>query len=312
MRDIIFVYRKSLMRLGSTIMRGFHLMEQLKASMGDEFSFRRSRMPRPDRFFLQEAWTWAQKPGSIFIFTKGAARTITDENLYRLSRKAAGICFDWVDAELSKIRLDIPSIHICSSFSQQAEIERIIRQSNSPGQAMVLLHNVDKRLHMLSLQRKRLESLRPVYFGTTKVAYWTRKIEKHIPVIDASSSRKMEANYHKLINFNFHYGVRNPSIASNRISPFTKGFTAAVMGSNILVDRNVPDALRVLGGDYPFLIDEVSEEKIMDTLDFARNSYGGKVWREGLSRMEEVRYLVSPESLAMQFKDILRELGEAV
>jgi hypothetical protein len=55
----------------------------------------------------------------------------------------------------------------------------------------------------------------------------------------------------------------------------------------------------------------VSEEKIMDTLDFARDSYGGKVWREGLSRMEEVRYLVSPESLAMQFKEILRELGEA-
>jgi hypothetical protein len=200
-----------------------------------------------------------QKPGSIFIFTKGAARTITDENLYLLSRKAAGICFDWVDTELSEIRLDIPIIHICSSFSQQAELERRIRQSNSPGQAMVLLHNVDKRLYMLSLRRNRLENLRPVYFGTAKVAYWTKNIEDRIPIIDASSSRKMDENYHKLIDFNFHYGVRNLSTTSNRISPFTKGFTAAVMGCNILVDRNVPDAVRVLGDDYPFLIDEVSD-----------------------------------------------------
>lgn len=86
--------------------------------------------------------------------------------------------------------------------------------------------------------------------------------------------------------------------------PFTKGFTAAACNANILVNRDVDDAVEMLGSDYPFLTDP-TPESITETFRLAQDSYGGPIWRDALNRMEVMRATVEPTALARQLAEIV-------
>src|ERR1043166_3945322 len=91
----------------------------------------------------------------------------------------------------------------------------------------------------------------------------------HVDFISAEKSRDMNVHFRKLEDYNAHFAVRpdvvgNPSLRS--FAPFTKGFTAAVCGANIIVNRGVDDAVAFLGADYPFLIDCATQSAIDEGL----------------------------------------------
>jgi uncharacterized protein YqeY len=113
-----------------------------------------------------------------------------------------------------------------------------------------------------------------------------------------------------LPNYNLHYAVRHSTQRRGEAyTPFTKGFTAAVCRANILVNRQVDDAIEFLGDDYPYMVQQLDETEIMDMLDHAVAGYGSAEWRTARKIMQSVEARTNPAAIAQQAEAVLRELG---
>jgi len=110
-----------------------------------------------------------------------------------------------------------------------------------------------------------------------------------------------------LATANMHYGVREmpPPDQRRTFKPFTKGFTAAACGAHILVNRQADDAEAFLGADYPFLIDDCSEDAIAGGMDLARSMVGTPQWNDALAVMEDIRAIIEPRNIMSQLEAVL-------
>ena len=305
-QKVFFIYRKSMIDAGSTIMRVHQLAAIANAMLGEKYECSILRMPNKNFPTIQRLWVKLQPKGAVYFFSKKALISISQSNLEMLQKKAAGICFDYVDANLKQIRTAGVDIHLCSSYSQRNALENLLKENSINGKPMMLLHNTDQRLY--KLKRVDLERARIAYLGTRSVTVFNEEIEKRVDYLDASTAKNFELNYEKLVDYNLHYAMRkSPPQDINVVSPFTKGFTAAVLNSNIIINKYSVDAVEFLGEDYPYLVE--GERNILNTIDLANDSFGSKMWYDALDVMHGVANRISPKSIATQIEAILKELG---
>lgn len=84
-----------------------------------------------------------------------------------------------------------------------------------------------------------------------------------------------------------YYTIRSPDCWQSRYKSNIKLSNAAAVGSNIITtpDRCVVD---LIDYDYPYLTNH-DLDSVRKTVEFAKATYGGPVWKYGLDMMEVVR-----------------------
>ena len=309
-----FVYRRSSRYRGSTLLRADQMCRIAKAHLSDRYDF--ATLPIPGmRFAWQRAWWARRQEKAVFIFVKDAIDRLDRESLAALRKRSLGICLDYVDRDLFQLRPDSVDVHISCSIAGLEALDHLVAASTdadkpSGARARLLLHNTDERL--LTLRFAPPDHARLVYFGGPSNTILTERARGMVDVISAELSEDMERNYRRIVDYNAHYCIRpvESALPIERVyKPFTKGFTAAVCGANVLVNEGVDDAVALLGKDYPFLVKAVDEGSIDAGLDAITNAYGTAEWRYGLEVMNGLKQRVAPATLAGDLKCILEELG---
>jgi hypothetical protein len=311
-QEIVFVFRRSQFRHGSTIMRAHQLCRQVAPHLPAGWHASLSGLPTPRFPVLQLLWARRLKAGTALFITKHAAKKLLPETLALLHRRRCVVCIDYVDGDLRNMRTEGVDVHLSCSLAGKREMERLQSESLSSGRPIagtvaLLFHNVDSRL--LGIGPLPDDRLRCAYFGSSRRAFLPDAVARRITVLDAGNTRAARQSIARLADFNFHYCVSPTLSHAPRIvrRPFTKGFTAAAVGANVIVDRAVDDAVDLLGADYPYLVQDVSEGSVLERLAYATDSFGGPEWRLAAERMAELRRRVEPAQLARQLVQVFTE-----
>ncbi len=247
----------------------------------------------------------ALAPGSVAIFVKSAALGLTPDHLAPLRRRGIVVGFDSIDTPLDEIDFALFDFHIAASLAGKAALEARIAALGLRDLPVELLHHhADPRLATL-----RLDAARPFrcgYVGERKNALLPADIAGEVECIEVRFARDFPAALAPMARLTLHYGVRpGPPADARQYKPFTKGFTAAACGANILVNREADDAVALLGEDYPFLVSASDPADIAAGFDRAKESFGTPLWQEGLARMRRLPELVTPEALAQRLREIV-------
>jgi len=158
----------------------------------------------------------------------------------------------------------------------------------------------------------RLRSLKPGYFGLPGKLDDPAVLPKNTLVPDYEPTN-IDGFLKALPRANFHFCVRTPFYKEGLdilpAKPFTKGFNAAVVGANVLVNKQVHDAEHYLGDDYPFMIADSSPAAINQGFAHAKEAFGTTEWTLGLDRMADMAARVSPREVALELKQIIDLFG---
>jgi hypothetical protein len=148
-----------------------------------------------------------------------------------------------------------------------------------------------------------------VYLGHKNNTILSRKVRDHVEVHDVQDSEAFETSLSALSGFGLHYAVRKRRATEGVFKPFTKGFTAAACGANILIQRDAHDVQYYLGDDYPFLINDATPRSINQGFARAKDGFGGSDWRRGLDQIADVAARSSPAHVAEELRAILDEVS---
>lgn len=288
-------------------MRAHQMCRIARDHLGDRHDFGLIGIPRLPTPEDEERWIMSRRKGTIFVFIKGAIDVLSDEGRAALSDRARGIAVDYVDQRLSKMIPKHVDAHISCSYAGLTAMQRKLRANPKiHGEANLILHNVDERVY--GLRARRNMGLRTLYFGSPNLTRITDRIAPLVDVFDASSAPAMEENHRRIEEYNMHYCVRET--VDNRggepfYKPFTKGFTAAVCGANVVTHADVDDAMEFLGGSYPYLAASNNEEDVLEQLIKAKATYGKSEWKRANKIMQGVAQRVSPANIALQLDMML-------
>ncbi|MCX7286500.1 MAG: hypothetical protein NTW20_02785 [Rhodobacterales bacterium] len=265
-------------------------------------------MPGRKLPILQRLWARTRPRGGIYFMTKTACQ-VDSEAAALLKARSIGLCYDYVDHDLGRIASDLADEHVCASYAQQDRILAMQQAGQfAKGPTQVVLHNADAALYGFRPEDR--PSFSAVYCGNLRNTFVPERLARDVVMIDASKPYKMKRNRQRLSGFALHYCIRDDRpVSENVVKPFTKGVTAAVCRANLVTSRDVPDAVRLLGEDYPFLADGNAEGQIVDAFLRARDAFGGPDWRRGLAAMDRLRERVSGPALAVQMRRMAELLG---
>ncbi len=277
----------------------------------DLISLPSSRIP-----WLQYFWAERQKSGDIFIFTKYSASKVLPATLEILKKNKCFTCYDYVDTDLRKMPSIGFDIHLAASHSAYKKLTFIQKQKIelnqiSTGKVMLLLHNGDERLYNFKGFINE-NNFQMTYLGSRATTFIPQELEKELTYLEASSEKTMQAAIPLLHSFNFHYCIRNSStnmIGAVVCKPFTKGFNAALLGANLITQRNTDDAIDLLGSDYPYFVNSNDEEEIIDKINHAKNSFMSNEWKIAQERVFNMKSQISPEALTLQLLQITKALN---
>lgn len=278
--EIHFVYALPHLHWPSTVMRGRQLAEITRRAL-PEASIHFSELDSPFA-------------NSVLYLTKGSLSSVTPERLQLLKERRNRIVCDPVD----KILKSHLAEHVdCIAASSCASLHR--HSQKYPSIPVVLVdHHVDPRVRALDLSG-RAEGFRAGYFGEIPNTVVSSSIEQLVDFIEVGTND--DSWLGRIPAYAFHYAVRSQR-RSATWKPFTKGLTAAYCRANILVQDSEPDAVRWLGADYPYFFrGDVTEKRVVEALEHARDSFGSATWRQGLETMREIR---SKTSEALTWKQL--------
>ncbi|MGI9395652.1 MAG: hypothetical protein ACR2OY_13460 [Boseongicola sp.] len=307
---VIFAYREGHRNSGAKIMRVDQLSAMARSHLGRRWEFETLALPRPGQRKRQRALTEVVR-GAVVIFLKRAFDVIDLDIQWEWRDAVRALAVDYVDAETSpwpKIPIDV---HVAASGALQRHL--LARLDEHPELArsaetrlMRLDHHADPSLDGFWPDRPH-DSLRLFYFGRPKNRTLPKSLEGRVVHPDYTGLGIDDQHRSVLAAANMHYAVREMSPPDERraFKPFTKGFTAAYCGAHILVNRQADDAEAYLGPDYPFLIDDCSEDAIAAGMDTAQSMVGTPKWKDSLSVMEDIRASVEPLIIMTQLEAIL-------
>jgi hypothetical protein len=304
-----FVVRMGDRTLGSAKMRGPDLARIVAPHLDRRFRPGVVSMPRSSPL-LQRLWARTRPRGGIYFMTTSSWGRIDPEAALILKSRSCKLCFDYVDRDLCNARAGLADAHVCASYAQRDLIHRMqATGAFAQGPTHVILHNADAALYERSFRER--HDMATVYCGNTVNTSIPEQLAGQLEVLDASKPRAMRRNLARLDRFSLHYCFRNRGYegAVAKVKPFTKGVTAALCGANLVTSRDVPDAVALLGDDYPFLADGMEERHIIDAYDHARDAFGGPEWSRGLEAMAQLRDEVSGQRLAARFRTLAELLG---
>lgn len=311
---IFFVFSKNKLHWGSTTMRAHQLAKIVSPHISKYHTILLTSLPSSRIPWLQYIWAERQQPGDIFIFTKYSASKVLPITLEILKKNKCFTCYDYVDTDLSKMPSTGFDIHIAAShaaFKILTSFQKKIEPSQiSNGKVMLLMHNGDERLYHLNGAINN-NNFQMTYLGSRATTFIPREIEKELTFLEASSEKTMQAAIPFLYSFNFHYCIRNSSattIGSVVCKPFTKGFNAALLGANLITQRNTDDAVDLLGADYPYFVDSNDGNEITDKITHIKNSFMSNEWRIAQERVLNMKNQISPEALTQQLLQITKAL----
>ena len=289
--------------LGSTKMRALDLERIVAPFLGDRLIPSVVTMPSRKHPILQRMWARSRPQGGIYFLTKFSCH-IDPKAAALLKERSHGLCFDYVDHDLTRVSAELADVHVCSSYAQQDWILSVQKAGQfAQGPTHVILHNADAALYGRPPVDRRAFSA--VYCGNRVNTHIPLELADEIAVLDGSNARKMARSIASLPDYALHYGVRDAANGTaSVIKPFTKGITAAVCNANLVTGRDVPDAVRLLGEDYPFFSDGTTDAQIIEAFQRAKQAFGGPDWRRGLEAMRSLRDEVSGPTLAAQFRQM--------
>ncbi|WP_209428406.1 hypothetical protein [Pararhodobacter sp. SW119] len=269
--------------------------------------------PRPLRTLIFQTWLKTRRP-AIFILLKHVAQRITSAELAQIKEKAIAVGVDHKDSTLSRVDLVQYDFHISSTETGRRAIEALLDEdcvgSTSRPAVEVLFQSHDRRLETLQLMPP--DRVSAVYLGLPANAAIPETLSDDIEIIEVVRNQDMDRAMGELGRHNFHYAVRpDPAKTLRRTyKPFTKGVTAAACRSNILVNRQVDDAVEFLTPDYPYLLESNAPEHVVEGFRKAQEEFGGPEWHRGLEIMRSVRERVSGPAQARQFAAIVTRAAE--
>jgi hypothetical protein len=305
---VVFLFRAGHINAGSKIMRCDQLCEIATEFLGDRYEFSTRALPRPAHLNRQHRLVQELKD-CIVIFLKRSDDVIALENLEDLRKSVRGMAIDYVDGNTFPPPRVAMDAHISASVAGARALEVLLSgpfdvPRNRTSSVHTVLHHADPRIapHQATGDHPNI-----CYFGDLNNAHLPEFARKQIQSL-AGDDGLPQNFFEEMLKYNMHYCVREVSKRNKRLAykPFTKGFNAAACGANILVNRQVHDAEHFLGDDYPFLIDDLSDDCVQAGFDAARSAFGTPVWDKALDRVEHMRSKVTPREIARQLDSVLR------
>jgi hypothetical protein len=282
---------------GSVIMRCLQLADIGDGFLGADFDFRVVSMPKKGTG--EHLTTCRTMRDAVIILSKAMIQHIDADALALLKRQNIAILADWIDTPLRTPHLDLIDVHLAASRASKRYLE-----AQMPGACVVnLTHHADPRLGQQRYAP--LDQFSSVYLGHPENVPDFDELHDAITFLTATTGAEFQEVLTQLPEHNFHYNVRGDRQPAGVFKPFTKGFTAAACRSNILVPRDVDDAVDFLGDDYPYLIADREVGTVCTALEFARESFGGPEWARGLEVMQDVARRSSPGHIAGELRGIL-------
>lgn len=305
---VVFLHKPGHVNFGAKVMRCDQLAQIATRYLGDKYTFEIATPPKK-KFAVRQRRFAKGCGGAIVILLKNASHCFTPEALDILRRSARGLCIDHVDAPINDETLGLPDVHIAASRKSEMLLKQRLDENKSVRSGVIvshLCHHADPRLVAAPDTPEKLEI---GYFGNVDNTHLPPQYANDVHVYPFTKTEEFSSVLRHIQDAGLHYGIRGasarPAIERRMAKPFTKGFNAAAVGANVLVNRQVDDAVYYLGGDYPFLVDDLTDQSIGERLDFARSSYGGPDWQRGLRVMADVRERSSPAAVAREMEQIL-------
>ena len=301
-RRLVFLHPPAHHRRGSKLMRCDQLADAVAQAFPDRFEIAirpviGAAKPRRQRLQIAEI------RDSLVVLSKGMVTKLSDGSLAMLAAQGNRVAVDYVDN--TRPPRDHPAIAIHITASHRAVAAA--RAALPGGRVRYLRHHFDPRLSDMPPAPQ--DAFRPLYVGHPMNRLRIAPIEAALVCHEMDDDGGFEAALADLGRCNFHYNVR-PADDVQRAKPFTKGFTAAACGANLIVQHQVDGALEYLGADYPYLVPSDEEADIWATWQRAADGVGSAEWARGLEIMRGVRDLASPARIARDFVAILDELAD--
>lgn len=305
---LYFVVKLGDQNVGSAKMRGVDLARIVAPYLGERLQPILISMPGRKSPILQRLWARSRPRGGIYFLTKSCC-PMDAEAAALLRARSEGVCIDYVDHNLSLLWSDQADVHVCASYAQEEKILAVQKSGDfAAGPTQVILHNADAALY--GIQPKVRPTFSAVYCGNLANTHVPDSLADQVQFLDGSKPQMMKRNRARLSAFALHYGVREEGGApASVVKPFTKGVTAAVCHANMVTSRDVPDAVRLLGEDYPFFCEGRMDSQIIDAFRRAKEAFGGPEWHRGLDAMTKLREEVSGPALAAQFRQMAAKRG---
>ena len=295
---------------GSTNMRAHQFKKMLEPYLSTKYELLLSEVSIPPKFLrngftLKRAFrTWGRSlPDNCIVFvTKACIQHFIPDLIDLLNRKNIKVCFDYADSDFSIGPQGLPDMHVCTSITQFKYLKKYQEDNpNFSGSVSVVFQNYD--LALIDFKPKVINTYECAYIGTPARTFLTSQIESEITIVPALGVSGMQGILTRLPNFNAHYAVRIPQDEGSLLAkPFTKGFVAAACNAVLLTDRQTHDAVEFLGEDYPYMVNELEENEILQVIDYMRATFETKVWWNAKDKIRDMHARVCPSSLAKQFE----------
>ncbi len=287
-RNITFLYHEKYASSGSTVLRGQQLSRLIARHYEGDRAVRYINEPIGIR-------------NEIIILTKGYLKMTTPDQLHALRRHNILIA-DFVDEPPRQELIGHLDMLMASSLCGYKEY--LMSFSDVP--SFHVTHHVDTRIPRC--EEAATNTFRAGYFGEIVNTIRCEEIDKLVEFNLVDTSKQTSAWIDELVHYNFHYAFRNTR-SIDGAKPFLKGFVAAHCGSNMIIQKSAGDASFYLGTDYPYLVEnDANHQQIVETLEYARDTIGGREWRYGREIMREVQARSSLEYVTNEFDAMIKVL----
>lgn len=299
-RDVYFLYAGDHASRGSVVMRCLQLRDIASRHLSESYTFHTLAMPKKKRGLQADAIAGIKD--AVIILQKALIEHLDADAFDALKANNVAVLADWVDKPVKSAYLDQIDVHLASSRTQEADLIRQMPDAT----VRYLTHHADPRL--AGVYHDGGAEFACLYLGHKGNTVIPGKLRDLVEVRDVQDSEAFEDALAALPRYGLHFAVRKGRETEGVFKPFTKGFTAAACGANILIQRDAHDALHYLGEDYPYLIDDARPISINKGYFRARDDFGGPEWRRALDQMALVADRSSPAHVATELRAILDEV----
>ena len=301
-RRIIFLFKGRLRGTGSRYMRCDQLAAFTDRYFAESHEISVEVLPRPQHKPAKWRKLLSRAEGAVLILLKGSMDILSEEEFAELRDASAGLAIDHVDSFSGGDVFKQADLHIAASEASRsfmaAKCERIARRDNFDMPRIELVdHHADERIQPTAQPDGR--DLKIAYIGNPENTFIPDEIESDMLRFSAEAQSDFEQTLTEIHAAHLHYCIRRET-KLRQPKPFTKGFTAARAGRNLICTPAVHDAVRFLGEDYPFMARGEEKKDIVEVVEFARSAIGSPAWQGGLSRINAMQEQVRPENVARQ------------
>jgi len=289
-RTLAFVYRDGDVQT-ATMMRGQQLVALASQSVSE-----------PWRVAYVEAEQAAAIGDAVMVLTRSFLRHAGPDELAAMKARGNTICVDNVDHPARGKLHQHVDVYVAASITQYAHYLKTIDDRA----IHLITHHADPAIGSPVLPG---DGARIGYFGELVNARHMEALEGDVDFFQTNNVTVRDRTWiDRLADYNVHYAVRRER-PGDVFKPFTKGFTAARTGANIIVPLDEGDVRYYLGADYPYVLADDSLEAVREMVAKVREGFGGPEWDEGIEVMRSVRARSSPEHIAGEINALLARLA---